>query len=289
MKKFLFLIVCFLLVGCGSTSSSNKKEPNFIVENPSPVILKTKDSIQENNQIEPEIMYDSISIKMFDKIGSNTKSIEIFNHDSWDILLKNHVSIKGHVDYNSFKSNKKELSNYIASLSTNMPQESWNKQEKLAYWINAYNALTIDLILRHYPIKSIKDIKDPWGQRLWKLGEKWYNLEEIEHQILRKTDEPRIHFAIVCASFSCPKLLNEAYSAQNLDAQLTQATKDFLSDPKRNIITENHLSLSKIFQWFSKDFKQQGTLVDFLNTYSDVKISNKAKKTFIDYNWDLNE
>ncbi|MGK0254446.1 MAG: hypothetical protein ACI9OE_001947, partial [Mariniflexile sp.] len=265
------------------------KEPNFIVENPSPVILKTKDSIQENNQIEPEIMYDSISIKMVDKIGSNTKSIEIFNHDSWDILLKNHVSIKGHVDYNSFKSNKKELSNYIASLSTNMPQESWNKQEKLAYWINAYNALTIDLILRHYPIKSIKEIKDPWGQRLWKLGEKWYNLEEIEHQILRKMDEPRIHFAIVCASFSCPKLLNEAYSAQNLDAQLTQATKDFLSDPKRNIITENHLSLSKIFQWFSKDFKQQGTLVDFLNTYSDVKISNKAKKTFIDYNWDLNE
>jgi uncharacterized protein YcfL len=289
MKKFLFLIVCFLLVGCGSTSSSNKKEPNFIVENASPVILKTKDSIQKNNKIEAEIINDTISIKEVDKISSNTKSIEIFNHDSWDILLKNHVSIKGHVDYNSFKSNKKELSNYIASLSTNMPQESWNKQEKLAYWINAYNALTIDLILRHYPIKSIKEIKDPWGQRLWKLGEKWYNLEEIEHQILRKMDEPRIHFAIVCASFSCPKLLNEAYSAQNLDAQLTQATKDFLSDPKRNIITENHLSLSKIFQWFSKDFKQQGTLVDFLNTYSDVKISNKAKKTFIDYNWDLNE
>ncbi|MGK0255181.1 MAG: hypothetical protein ACI9OE_002704, partial [Mariniflexile sp.] len=110
MKKFLFLIVCFLLVGCGSTSSSNKKEPNFIVENASPVILKTKDSIQKNNKIEAEIINDTISIKEVDKISSNTKSIEIFNHDSWDILLKNHVSIKGHVDYNSFKSNKKELS-----------------------------------------------------------------------------------------------------------------------------------------------------------------------------------
>ena len=82
----------------------------------------------------------------------------------------------------------------------------YDGKSALAFWMNAYNALTIDLILRNYPVDSIKDIKNPWDQRLWKLGDKWYNLNQIEHDILRKMDEPRIHFGIVCASFSCPKL-----------------------------------------------------------------------------------
>ena len=148
--------------------------------------------------------------------------------------------------------------------------------------------MTIDLILRHYPVKSIKDIKDPWQQRYWKLGEKWYNLEDIEHQIL-KMDEPRIHFAIVCASISCPKLLNEAYTAENLEQQLTNVMKDFLSDTKRNFISKDKLELSKIFQWFTKDFKQNGSLIEFLNLYSNIEISAKAKTNYKDYNWDLNE
>lgn len=149
--------------------------------------------------------------------------------------------------------------------------------------------MTIDLILRYYPVKSIKDIKDPWQQRFWKLGEKWYNLEDIEHQILRKMDEPRIHFAIVCASISCPKLLNEVYTSENLEQQLTNATRDFLSDTSRNFISKDKLELSKIFQWFTKDFKQNGSLIDFLNLYSNIEISSKAKTNYKDYNWDLNE
>lgn len=214
---------------------------------------------------------------------------EAFDHSAWTKLLKKYVTNSGNVDYKGFKQDRTALSAYIAALGQNEPTDTWRPEDKLAYWINAYNALTVDLIIRNYPLKSIKDIKNPWKQRLWKLGEKWYDLDEIEHQILRKMNEPRIHFGIVCASYSCPKLLNEAFTANELESQLTRATKEFLADQNRNVISENDLELSKIFQWFAKDFKQNGTLIDFLNQYSDVKISSNAKKRFKDYNWDLNE
>jgi len=214
---------------------------------------------------------------------------EAFNHNRWNVLLQKHVSEKGDVDYSAIKNNPIDLNVYIDLLGENMPNEQWNNQDKLAYWINAYNAMTIDLIIKNYPVKSIQDIKDPWKQRLWKLGSKWYNLNEIEHQILRKMNEPRIHFGIVCASYSCPKLQNEAFTALQLDAQLTAATKEFLADPNRNTITSDNIEVSKIFKWFSKDFKQNGSIIDFLNQYSDVQISSKAKTSFKDYNWNLNE
>lgn len=214
---------------------------------------------------------------------------EAFDHSQWDALLKKHVSKQGNVNYKGFKKDWRALKEYIVSLGKNMPNASWRNADKLAYWINAYNALTVDLIVRSYPVKSIKDISNPWNQRLWKLGDKWYDLDEIEHKILRKMDEPRIHFAIVCASYSCPKLLNEAFAANALESQLTQVTKSFLADETRNSISENEIKLSKIFQWFSKDFEKNGPLIDFLNQYSEIKISPQAKKRFKNYNWDLNE
>lgn len=212
------------------------------------------------------------------------------NHSSWHALLQKHVSNQGQVNYKGFKKDNRLLQDYIKLLGDNMPPSSASKNEKLVYWINAYNALTIDLILRHYPVASIKDIKDPWGKRFWKLGGKWRDLNEIEHQILRKMNEPRVHFAIVCASFSCPKLVNKAFVAHGLDAQLTTATRDFIADPKRNSISANAIQVSKIFQWFSKDFKQNGgDVLDFINKYSDIKISKNANKDVKDYNWALNE
>ena len=167
--------------------------------------------------------------------------------------------------------------------------QSLEKGAQLAFWINAYNAFTVDLIIKHYPVTSIKEIKNPWKQRLWKLGNTMYSLGEIEHDILRKMKEPRIHFAIVCASYSCPKLLNEAYNTDNIEQQLSNASKDFLSDQKRNYITKDTLKISKIFDWFSRDFKQNGSLIDFLNLYASVEISPKAKISYQDYNWALNE
>jgi hypothetical protein len=223
---------------------------------------------------------------------SNDNSVfnDLLNHSQWNTLVNNYVSNNGQVDYSSFKTNKAELQAYIEVLQGHYPNlESTSKNEKLAYWINAYNALTIDLILRNYPVESIKDIKDPWDQRLWKFGDQWLSLNDIEHNILRKMDEPRIHFAIVCASESCPKLQNTAFKADNLEEQLTKATKEFLADETKNDISENDLKLSKIFKWFKKDFEQDGSLIDFLNRYSDVTISDKAKKSFKDYSWELND
>ncbi len=213
-------------------------------------------------------------------------------HQLWDDLLKKHVSDNGVVDYKAFKTEHKNLLGYIHVLSLLYSKEGFqtlSKEEKLAYWINSYNAMTIDLILRNPSVKSIKDIKDPWNQRLWKLGSKWYNLDEIEHQILREMNEPRIHFAIVCASVSCPKLQNEAFTASNLESQLTNATKEFLSDSSKNNISRNKIKLSKIFKWFAKDFKKNQSLIDFLNKYSDIEISQNASKSYKDYNWNLND
>jgi len=177
----------------------------------------------------------------------------------------------------------------LNQLASNIPQDSWTREDKLAYWINVYNAFTVKLIIDNYPTTSIKDIKDPWSKRFFKLGNKPYSLNDVEHKILRKMDEPRIHFVIVCASVSCPKLENRAFSATNLEEQLIKATKGFLADSSRNNITQDRLKISKIFKWFTKDFKQNGSLVDFINTYTDIDINKNAKISYNDYDWNLNE
>ena len=234
-----------------------------------------------------------MSIKYFCYVFAYSLCISLHaqkvDYSLWNSVLQDHVSNEGQVDYKALQSNSINLDNYLKLLSKTSPDTSWSKQQSMAFWINAYNAMTINLVLRHYPLKSIKDIKNPWGQRIWRIGDKLYNLEDIEHQILRKMDEPRIHFAIVCASISCPKLQNEAFQASKIDTQLTKATKEFLADTNRNNISKYSLELSKMFQWFSKDFKQNGSLIDFLNQYADIEISDKAKIKFKDYNWNLNE
>ena len=315
MKQFLTLTITIIL----TLSCSIKK----VVENTPKEISKTSSVSVEDI---PEVVEDSITqtVEVIDRNGKTITEVDTFeeaedllenkikkektnfkiplppkppkqhkdstfNHKRWNSLLQKHVSNIGNVDYKSIRENRTELDIYIDNLGEKMPTEDWTKNQKLAYWINAYNAMTVDLIIRNYPTESIKDIKNPWEQRLWKLGEKWYNLDEIEHQILRKMDEPRIHFAIVCASFSCPKLQNEAFTASTLEQQLTNATKAFLSDSNRNSIKKNNVKLSKIFKWFKKDFEQNGSLLDFLNKYSEIKILENAKQSYLDYNWDLND
>jgi len=216
-------------------------------------------------------------------------AINVIIHDSFNTLLQKHVSAAGNVNYNGFKKDRKPLLAYITLLGENLPKESWTQEEKLAYWMNAYNAMTVDLILRNLPVESIKDIKKPWDQRYWKLGDKYYNLDEIEHQILRKMNEPRIHFGINCASFSCPPLLNEAFTPAKVDAQLEKLATQFINDSSRNKISENSVEISNIFKWFSKDFKQNGSIIDYLNKYANVNISEGAKVRFMDYDWSLNK
>lgn len=251
--KIYFLVLLFLpLISCGNNS----------------------------NEI-PSIAYSTTS-----EMSDEGKTID---HKQWNDLLQKHVSDKGLVDYKGFKNDGVTLQTYLDYLAENLPQKTWSKNAVLAYWINAYNAFTIKLILDNYPVNSIKDIKDPWGKKFFTLGNKKYSLEEIEHEILRKMNEPRIHFAINCASFSCPDLLNEAYSENNLEKQLESVAKSFINNRNKNTITANKIEISKIFDWFRGDFKTNGSIIDFLNRYSEIKINTTAKISYKTYNWKLNE
>ena len=209
-------------------------------------------------------------------------------HHRWNTQLKKYVSNDGIVNYKEWGKNIDQLKAYINTLESNPPNENTSKEYKLAYWINAYNALTIDLIIKNYPLKSIKEIKFPWKTKCFNDGKNNYSLGDIEHKILRKMNEPRIHFAINCASKSCPKLLNEAYIEKNLNNQLNAATKEFLIDSTKNIIKENKSKLSKIFLWFGKDFGSKKMIKEFISEYSGFKL-NKFKIDYLPYNWDLNE
>jgi hypothetical protein len=212
----------------------------------------------------------------------------IIDHQEWNTLLQKHVSSTGSVDYLGFKNDMVTFQSYLDILANNLPKKSWSKKATLAYWINAYNAFTVKLILDNYPVKSIKDIKNPWDQKFFILETRAYSLGEIEHEILRRMDEPRIHFAINCASYSCPNLLNEAYTESKIEKQLEHSAISFINDKTKNSMTKDQIEISKIFDWFSSDFKKGGSLIDFLNKYSTVKINANAKIKFKDYNWDLN-
>src|SRR5690606_36535492 len=147
----------------------------------------------------------------------------------------------------------------------------------------------IKLIVDNYPIKSIKDLKNPWDQKFIPIGKQPMSLNEIEHDILRKMNEPRIHFAIVCASKSCPKLLNEAYLPSKLDLQLTVATVEMTSDESMDNITQDQLNVSRLFKWFRAEFTLSGSLIDFIHQYTAVDISPQAKRRYTHHIWDLNE
>lgn len=213
-----------------------------------------------------------------------------FDYKNYTSLLSKHVSSKGNVDYDLLKTNKADLDKVIGEFEETYPTNSWSKNELLAYYINAYNVYTLKKVIDNYPTKSIKNINNAWDDKFIVLASKKISLSHIEHDILRKMNEPRIHFAINCASFSCPNLLNVPYLPNTIDAQLEKVTKDFINDASKNIITSNEIKISEIFNWFSGDFKTKETsLIDYLNKYSTTKIEPKAKVKYLTYNWSLNK
>jgi len=214
-------------------------------------------------------------------------SVVHVDHSQWTALLKKYVTDEGKVDYKRFLQDKSKLDNYLNALATQVPTNDWSVQEQLAYYINLYNAQTVHLILRNYPLKSIKDIDGPWTKDIVKIGDKELSLGALEHSVLREMNEPRIHFAINCASASCPKLLNVAYTPEKLDKQLEKVTLDFINSDN-NSISNDKLELSRIFKWYKGDFKN-GELIQFIDPYTEVKISPKAKIEYKEYDWSLNE
>lgn len=232
-------------------------------------------------------------------VHSASSALHAIPHKIFDDLLQKHVSENGQVNYQGFVNDSAKFNSYLTLLSDSAPSEEWSHDEKLAYWINAYNAFTIKLIADNYPVGSITDLHPTlyiptvytvWHRKFFKVGGQAMNLDHIEHNILRKEfDEPRMHFAIVCASKSCPALLNRAYTADSLGTQLTAQVKSFLADEFRNKISEDEVELSKIFSWFKGDFTKNGTLIEFINMYSVVQVKENAEIRFLKYDWKLND
>ena len=220
-------------------------------------------------------------------------------HELWDALLKKHVRADGFVDYKSFVRDSAALNRYLRVLETAHPNDkNWTRNEQMAYWINAYNAYTVQLIVRNYPVASIKDIKkgvafvnSVWDIKFIKIQGYTYDLNNIEHNILRPVfKDARIHAAVNCASFSCPKLLPEAYTADKLESQLDKSMRSFINDPLRNKVAADKAQVSEIFKWFKGDFERDaGSLREYLNKYATVKLTKDTDISHLDYDWKLND
>jgi len=211
------------------------------------------------------------------------------SHKLWDSLLQQYVDKQGNVNYKALHKNQDALDNYLEYLEGQEPGDDWQRSEILAFYINLYNAATVKLILRNYPVKSIRDIKQPWGRKWIQVGEEVLSLNQIEHKILRKMNEPRIHFAVNCASASCPKLLNTSFKAATLEEQLDKVTREFINDPGKNEIDTDRIALSALFKWYKSDFTGEGSLLDYISQYTKQSILADAKVNYLKYDWSLNE
>jgi len=238
--------------------------------------------------------------------NSKQMSFEAIDHTAWNTLLQKYVDDDGYVAYAKWQRNKSDhraLLNYLADLGRANPAMSSSPQARVAFWINAYNAVTIEGILQEYPTSSIRNhTARVFGYNIWqdlplKVGNSEYSLEAIEHEKLRKLGEPRIHFAIVCASVGCPRLLNQAYTAAGLERQLSENTRDFFSrrqnfrvDAKRG-----RIDVSSILDWFGTDFgANQSEQFRYLKKFlpdSAQRLATNPRTTvgYLDYDWSLND
>jgi hypothetical protein len=225
--------------------------------------------------------------------------VRSFDHAPWNALLGAAVRpADGRVDYTRMKADPR-LSAYVAALAAFDPEGLSGRNEKLAFWINAYNALAVQGVTAHWPgLKSVADVAPDFGffkARSHTVGGRLLSLDTIEHEIIRKQfAEPRIHAALNCASVSCPPLRNEAYVADRLDAQLDAQFRAFVRDPGRNRIdvASGAVALSSLFDWFKADF---GGVAGYIGRYLDapaaaaVSEAEKAGRlTYLPYDWALN-
>jgi len=212
-------------------------------------------------------------------------------------LLRKYVK-SGVVDYQGFKNEEAKLDEYLRILENTTVSEL-SRDALFAFYVNAYNAWTIKLILSAYPeIESIKDLgnifKSPWAKEIVRINERVLTLDDIEHKILRtQFKDPRVHFAINCASKSCPPLISEPYEGTSLNRQLNDATRAFTNDPKSNYLEGNKLYVSRIFKWFSEDFDND--ILGFFLKYSEGDFKkeleaqkDKVKIGYLSYDWSLN-
>ncbi|MHC4171069.1 MAG: DUF547 domain-containing protein [Planctomycetota bacterium] len=248
-----------------------------------------------------------------------------FDFSSYDSVLKTFVNEKAMVDYRKLKARRRQLDAFVAAMGK-LPRETygkWSDEDKIAFWLNAYNGLTLEAIIDNYPIKSsffrsrvwpknsIRQIPGVWKKLKFTVMGSNVTLWQIEHDILRKEfDEPRIHMAMVCAAMGCPPLRGEPYEGDKLDEQLDDQTRRFLGDSAKFKIDSRKATvhLSEIFKWFADDFvkkhspkrnigshdKKMSAVLNFIAPYltdaqKDYVLAGKYKIKYVDYDWSLNE
>lgn len=245
----------------------------------------SNDTVKEVDSNEGSVVQRNPSV---DTIEPPAFAVVEVSHDAWDLLLRKYVTTTGQVDYSGLKQVESKLDAYLQELSNYPPQSTMSRSTQMAYWTNAYNAFTVKLILKNWPVKSIMNLNGgkAWDVKWIELGGQKYSLNQIEHDILRKDfPDPRIHFAVNCAAQSCPPLWNRAWTENNLESSLEKQAKTFINNEKYNQISADKIKLSKIFDWYKSDF---GDLRKYVDRYSDVDISEKAKVRFNEYDWSLN-
>lgn len=228
-----------------------------------------------------------------------------FDHSAWDRVLKARVNAIGEVNYAGIKANRKDLDNYVQRLGqaspTNHAELFPTRADELAYWINAYNAFVTRGVVDGYPTRSVRDLGLLYSFFVRKdhtAGGVKMSLRSLENDIIRKQySEPRIHFAIVCASLGCPMLSRDAFTGGNLEEQLTRQARRFINQ-RRNVNANaslNRITLSSIFKWYRADFEGKQSLLEFIRTYSDDTLRaalarlKQPKISFYNYDWSIND
>ena len=236
---------------------------------------------------------------------NNPNSKEKIQHQVWDDFLQKNIIPKDKLNTISYgavsKEYKRTLDNYLKYLQE-IKITNYNQQEQKAYWINLYNSLTVQVVLDHYPVDSIRDIKlsgvftiGPWKKKLVSVEREMLTLDDIEHKILRPIwKDNRVHYAVNCASVGCPNLQNRAFTADNIENLLEKGAKEYIQSPNGVSFQNNQLVISSIYKWFQEDFSTtpQGVL-KHLQKYATAdtkeKLANYQGKIKYEYNWSLNE
>ncbi len=238
-------------------------------------------------------------------LASDERSSRVIDHQAWQDFL-DHYLVADDSGVNLLKyrdvsdADHQALKSYLNTLQAIDPRQ-YNRAQQMAYWINLYNALTVDIVLDAYPVKSILKIDGsffspgPWNKKTLKISNQKLSLNDIEHGILRPIwKDSRIHYAVNCASYSCPNLRATVYTAENVDDQLTLAAKDYINNPRGVAVDGKDLLLSKIFDWYQIDFgNNERELLNTLANYAAPELAERLRKhdgdIDYDYDWSLNE
>lgn len=236
--------------------------------------------------------------------AAKTASLTV-DHGPWDRILARHVRAgtnggPNRVTYRALKANRAPLRAYLGYLQGLDPRKL-TRDQQMAYWINLYNAKTVDVVLDHYPVRSIRNIKlgglfssGPWKAKVVTVNGKALSLDNIEHDILRPGwKDKRIHYAVNCASHGCPDLARKAYRAKSLNAQLDAAARAYIASPRGVSVTSGKLTLSKIYDWYAGDFGSRAQLRAHLIRYAPAEKARAVKeagsvRAYV-YDWSLND